>query len=77
MKPLPENEHLIKTKEEDHKKMMERHDEEDDWTLDINLFKKVLQKLKDKNKNMFLPLNKAGPLYIIHQRYVLTNEKIY
>ena len=64
MKPLPENEHLIKTKEEDHKKMMERHDEEDDWTLDINLFKKVLQKLKDKNKNMFLPLNKAGPLYI-------------
>ena len=43
--------------------MMNRNSEEDIWSLERRLFDKVLKRLKDKNKKLFFPLNKAGPKY--------------
>ena len=62
-KPLPEYEHIIKEKLENHESIMKRNDDEDNWTLDRCFYSKVIQRLKDKNKNMFSLFNKAGVLY--------------
>ena len=61
--PLPQHEELIRKKQLDHKIMMNRNIEGDNWSLDIRVFDKVLKRLKDKNKKMFFPINKAGPEY--------------
>ena len=60
-KPLPEYEHIIKEKLENHESIMKRNDDEDNWTLDRHFYSKVIQRLKDKYKNMFSLFNKAGP----------------
>ena len=62
MKPLPQYEHIIQEKQENHKEMMGRNQEEDDWMLDIPFYHKVIKRIKDKNKNLFLLFNKAGPM---------------
>merc|ERR1712179_903226 len=41
MKPLPQYEYLIKEKQEGHNEMMRRNLDEDNWTLDMNFYKKV------------------------------------
>ena len=51
MKPLPQYEYLIKEKQEGHNEMMGRNLDEDNWTLDINFYRKVTKRIKDKNKN--------------------------
>ena len=63
MKPLPQYQHIVDQKVTDHQKMMERDIDEDNWILNIKLYKKVIQRIKDKNKDMFLLFNKAGPRY--------------
>jgi len=63
MKPLPQYEYIIQEKQENHEEMMERNQEEDDWILDISFYHKVIKRIKDKNKNLFLLFNKAGPMY--------------
>ena len=42
---------------------MERNQEEDNWMLDISFYHKVIKRIKDKNKNLFLLFNKAGTMY--------------
>ena len=63
MKPLPQYEHLIKEKQEGHNEMMRRNLDEDNWTLDFNFYRKVIKRIKDKNKNLFKLFNKAGDTY--------------
>ena len=63
MKPLPQYEYIIQEKQENHEIMMERDQEEDKWILDIPFYYKVIKRIKDKNKNLFLLFNKAGPMY--------------
>ena len=63
MKPLPQYEYITKEKQDSHEKMMERNQEEDQWMLDMSFYCKVIKRIKDKNKNMFLLFNKAGPMY--------------
>ena len=63
MKPLPQYEYITKGKQDSHEKMMERNQEEDQWMLDMSFYCKVIKRIKDKNKNMFLLFNKAGPMY--------------
>ena len=43
--------------------MMERDQEEDKSILDIPFYYQVIKRIKDKNKNLFLLFNKAGPMY--------------
>ena len=63
MKPLPQYEYITKGKQDCHERMMERNQEEDQWMLDMSFYCKVIKRIKDKNKNMFLLFNKAGPMY--------------
>ena len=78
--PLPQHEELIRKKQVDHESMMKRNSEEDIWSLDRRLFDKVLKRLKDKNKKMFFPINKAGPKYkdaIFHlMKRLIDNEEV-
>ena len=46
----------------DHKVMLSRNLEEDNWSLDRILFEKVSKRIKDKNKKMFRLFNRAGTL---------------
>ena len=62
-KPLPKYEHIIEEKRNEHRLMMERNQEGDDWSLDRLLFEKVLKRIKEKNKKMFYLFNRAGPTY--------------
>ena len=57
-----EDEGERKKKEEHHQKIM-RKDDKDSWELSREMFDKVLDKLKEKGKKMFNPLNKAGDKY--------------
>ena len=57
-----EDEGERKKKEEHHQKIM-RKDDKDSWELSREMFDKVLEKLKEKGKKMFNPLNKAGDKY--------------
>ena len=61
-KPRPEHIKAIKAKEEEHKKIMDKEDK-DLWELDSETFKTVTDKIKEKGKNVFNPLNKAGKKY--------------
>ena len=63
MKPLPQYEYLVKEKQEGHNEMMRRNLDEDNWSLDINFYRKVIKRIKDKNKNMFKLFNKSGATY--------------
>ena len=63
MKPLPQYEHLVKEKQEGHNEMMRRNLDEDNWTLDFDFYKKVIKRIKDKNKNLFKLFNKSGATY--------------
>ena len=49
-------------KEAHHQTIMEKEDK-DSWKLTREMFDKVLEKLKEKGKKMFNPLNKAGNRY--------------
>ena len=62
-KPLPRHENIMDQKLKDHKVMLSRNLEEDNWSLDRILFEKVSKRIKDKNKKMFRLFNRAGPLY--------------
>ena len=79
MKPLPQYEYIIKEKQDSHEKMMERNQEEDMWSLDLSFYYKVTKRIKDKNKNMFLLFNKAGPkykaaLFMLMKRFIEKEE---
>ena len=50
MKPIPKYKYLFKEKQEGHDEMMRRNLDEDNWTLDTNFYKKVIKRIKDKNK---------------------------
>ena len=63
MKPLPQYEHLVKEKQEGHNEMMRRNLDEDNWTLNFDFYKKVIKRIKDKNKNLFKLFNKSGATY--------------
>ena len=57
-----EDEKERRFKEEHHQSIMKK-DDKDSWELTRELFDKVLEKLKEKGKKMFNPLNKAGDKY--------------
>ena len=42
---------------------MRRNLDEDNWTLDFDFYKKVIKRIKDKNKNLFKLFNKSGATY--------------
>ena len=64
-KCLPEDEELVREKKERHEEMMKKNDEEEEWELDYEMFCKVTDKIKSKNKNMYKLLNKSGAAYRI------------
>ena len=78
-KPKEEDESIIKDKEERHKEMMKKEDQEE-WELDYKLFEKVIKKIKDKNKNMYRLFNKAGEDYkktiFEYMKIVIRKEEI-
>ena len=80
MKPLPQYEQIVKEKQDSHNEMMKRNLDEDVWTLDINFYRNVIKRIKDKNKNMFKLFNKAGPLYkdaiFIFMKRLLDKEEV-
>ena len=60
--PLPEHIEAIKAKEIAHKKIMNENDK-DLWELDTETYKIVTDRIREKGKNVFNPLNKAGKKY--------------
>lgn len=61
--PKPEDIPLINEKKERHEKMMNRHEKEDEWDLDIEMYCKVTDKIKTKKKKMYDLFNYAGAAY--------------
>ena len=60
--PEKEYEAELKKKKETHERIMSEHIE-NVWELDKHIFKKVLDKIKKKGKQVYLLLTKAGPKY--------------
>ena len=61
-KPRAEDAEEIKEKQVNHDSIMKMNDT-DSWKLDIGMYKKVCEKIKTKNKNMFKFFNKSGHQY--------------
>ena len=79
-KPQEEDKELIKEKQRRHQKMMDRDESIEEWELDRELFTKVDNKIKKKNKNMYKLYNQAGQEYKLaifeYMKKVIKSEQI-
>ena len=69
----------IENKRDNHNRIMNKNDL-DCWELDKPIFNKVLNKVKESNKNMYKHLNKSGPKYkeaiFLFMKKMISSEEI-
>ena len=74
-----EDEQEIENQKAAHRDIMEKNDK-DLWTLSFDTFKRVIKKIKDKDKNMYKALSNSGNRYqfaiFLYMSKLIKNEEI-